>query len=670
MQAFPIEVRRAGSVGDVSSSLAMVTVGSLVAGRYRIAAPIGVGGSGRVMLADDQLLGRRVAIKVLHPGLSNDPGFQRRFQSEARAAAALSHQNVMHIYDISEHEGVPFLVLEFLGGGSLRAVLDQGMRLTPSQAVLVGLDAARGLEYAHRQGFVHRDIKPANLLFDEDGRLRIADFGLARAMAEASWTEPQAGRLGTARYLSPEQVRGDVLDGRSDVYSLALVLVEAVTGQVPFGREHPEATAIARLDEDLVVSPDLGRLRGVLERAGRCDRELRPEAGEFEIALLAAAEEMDAPTPIPLPGAIPLDVLDARLAGADDPTVVGVLDDVTQLGAPPVDSGPLTAIQAPGGSDRSNPESGDLDPGRRDRRIRRDRRAVARISVAVALLAVVVAGAGLYWFYALRTPSHPMPDVVGDQVVDARRQLTLLGFEVDIQMVRQDGSAVDEVVEQTPNAGKELDEGSQVTLSVSLGNTTVAFPVIGQDLDEAAATQVITDAGLTVGEITRPNDETIPLGFVVSATADLLAGGDLPRQSPVALAISAGPAPRMVPAGLVGQTFEAVEPALQGVQLTPVPRFEYSNDVASGVVISMNQVDNASLPRGTEIEVVVSRGPEPIPVPDVTGKPGSEADVILRQAGFSVTGIEGPPSGPVLTTDPPANEAHLPGTSVRIITRQ
>ncbi|MER3453248.1 MAG: serine/threonine protein kinase, partial [Acidimicrobiia bacterium] len=164
-------------------------VGRVLGGRYRLVAPLGAGASASVFVAEDVVLRRRVAVKLLHEALASDEAFLRRFRAEARAAAALSHPNVMAVYDWGEDDG-PFLVCELCGGGSLRALLDRGVLLSPSQALLVGLEAARGLAYAHRRGLVHRDVKPANLLFDEEGRLRVADFGVARALAEAAWTEP------------------------------------------------------------------------------------------------------------------------------------------------------------------------------------------------------------------------------------------------------------------------------------------------------------------------------------------------------------------------------------------------------------------------------------------------------------------------------------------------
>src|SRR5918997_4407347 len=208
-------------------------IGRVLGGRYRLLSPLGSGASAQVYLADDVRLRRQVAVKILHPALADDESFLRRFRAEAQSAASLSHPHLLAVYDWSGDDETPFLVTEYLSGGSLRGVLDGGHRLSPSQALVVGLEAAQALDRAHRQGFVHRDIKPANLLFGGDARLRIADFGLARAIAEAGWTEPTGAVLGTARYSSPEQARGEPLDGRSDVYSLGLTLVEADPGSVP-----------------------------------------------------------------------------------------------------------------------------------------------------------------------------------------------------------------------------------------------------------------------------------------------------------------------------------------------------------------------------------------------------------------------------------------------------
>ncbi|MGI8984719.1 MAG: serine/threonine-protein kinase, partial [Acidimicrobiales bacterium] len=297
-------------------------LGRVLGGRYRLLAPIGTGASAHVFLADDVRLRRRVAVKILHPALADDEAFLRRFRAEARAAAALNHPHVMAVFDWGEEADGPYLVSEYLGGGSLRAVLDRGRRLSPSQALMVGLEAGKALAYAHGRGLVHRDIKPANLLFDEEGRLRIADFGLARALAEAAWTEPVGAVLGTARYASPEQVRGVPVDGKADVYSLAVVLVEAVTGRVPFAAETTVATLVGRLDTPLEAPPALGPLGPIVARAGRPDPSERLDAIGFAAALQAVAAELPAPEPLALAGPATLDT--NHLAALDgDPTDLG-----------------------------------------------------------------------------------------------------------------------------------------------------------------------------------------------------------------------------------------------------------------------------------------------------------------------------------------------------------
>ncbi|HEY8093434.1 MAG TPA: protein kinase, partial [Acidimicrobiales bacterium] len=356
-------------------------IGRVLGGRYRLVAAVGTGASATVYQADDVQLRRRVAVKVLHPSLAEDAAFLRRFQSEAQAAAALSHPNIMAIFDWGTDDRVPYLVLEYLGGGSLRAMLDRGRLLTPSQALLVGLEASRGLDYAHRRGLVHRDIKPANILFGEDRRLRIADFGLARAIADAAWTEPAGVLLGTARYASPEQAKGEPVDGRSDVYSLALTLVESVTGEVPFAGETTVATLMNRLDRLMPVSADLGPLASVIERAGRPDPAERSTAGELGQALIAAAEKLPRPTPLALVAtSTGLATADATSIAAGAGQMRGPATVVDEVGAPtaalarPAGSTSVSAPSAPGSAPFSAPavpttplEPFNPDPGRSGR---------------------------------------------------------------------------------------------------------------------------------------------------------------------------------------------------------------------------------------------------------------------------------------------------------------
>jgi serine/threonine-protein kinase len=675
-------------------------VGAVLADRYRLVAPIGNGASARVYLGDDTQLRRRVAVKVLHDSLSDDAGFLKRFNAETHAAAVLNHPNIMHVYDSGTAEGLPYLVCEYLAGGSLRSMLDRGVRLTPSQALVVGLDTARGLEYAHRQGFVHRDIKPANLLFGEDGRLRIADFGLARAIAEAAWTEPQGMLLGTVRYAAPEQARGQSVDGRADVYSLALALIESVTGKVPFALDTTTATLMARCEHDLEVPEEMGRLRRILARAGRLDPTERIDASELELALLTAAEEMDRPEPLPLAGALDpedeakaLEVITERAdaqavtsaatgssaiavtdhepdAHPDELTVMLPVDEsVIDLsngprnGRPadidiPLDSDPV--ITAPRTSATTPPDELDVATGAPPRRGRR------RILWAVLAVIILVGGAAGAWL-ALRTPTPAVPKVAGLKVDAARQRLAGQGWTVTTILVRRDGSQAGRVLAQTPKSGTKLTKGHTVSLSVSLGNTLVVLPTLAK-LPQADAVAALKAQGLVSGVPKTQNDEAVPQGVVISATAKVNASNQLPRGSMVDLVVSDGPAPRIVPAGLVGEDADSVRKQLTAIQLSLATADAFS-DQPVGTVLTSDQPDGASVPRGTVVHVTVSKGPQPIPIPNVAGMSVSAASTALQAAGFGVSSVDGSPLNKVLATDPPAGEAHVAGTQVRLFTR-
>ena len=275
----------------------------MLGGRYRLGNAIGTGGSGTVYLADDLSLGRQVAVKVLHSSLVGDEAFVDRFRAEARLVASLADPHVVSIYDWGV-DGQAYLVTEYLGGGSLRSILSSGRTLAPSQMLTVALEACRALDHAHRQGIVHRDVKPANLLFGQDSRLRIADFGLADALTGTASRElfGGGGVIGTARYASPEQAQGLALDGRSDGYALALCMGEGVTGHLPFVAETLEGTLAARIGQNVPIPDALGPLVPVVAHAGVADPANRPTARELGRMLLDIAGRMSRPEPLPLVG--------------------------------------------------------------------------------------------------------------------------------------------------------------------------------------------------------------------------------------------------------------------------------------------------------------------------------------------------------------------------------
>jgi serine/threonine-protein kinase len=613
-------------------------IGRVLSGRYRLIAPVGSGASALVYLADDTRLRRRVAVKLLHQALAEDEAFLRRFRAEAQAAAALNHQHVLAVYDWGDDEQEPYLITEYLGGGSLRAMLDAGHRLTPSQALMVGLEAARGLEYAHTRGFVHRDIKPANLLFGEEGRLRIGDFGLARALAEAAWTEPAGAMLGTARYACPEVARGDPADGKGDVYSLALVLVEAVTGRVPFAADTTIATLMARVDTPMEVPAELGALRRVLARAGRPDPSERPDAGEFVLGLLAASEDLDRPEPLPLAGAT---------TGANDVTIVD--HDPTQL--------PPTRGAEPAFVSELPPPPVIATPRRRRR--------WPIVLAAVAAVLVLTAGAALAWNTVL-VPSHKLPQLVGLTEQQANDAVQAKHWKLRKVDGRKDGAKKGEVIAQDPAQGKSLQEKKAVTITVSLGNTLVSVPtdLAGKTVDEATA--ALQQAGLAVGNSVKQHHETLPAGTVISM--EPATPPQLPKGDPVNLIVSDGPAPRTVPSLPPNATFDQAVAAIKAVQLNPARKDDVSDTVPAGQVIGTDPPAGTAVARDSTVTIIVSKGlPE---IPNVAGQSVQDAAAQLQAAGFSVSGVDGNPGRTVVGTNPPAGTKARKGTGVTIITRR
>ncbi len=603
-------------------------IGRVLGGRYRLVTPIGAGASARVYLADDITLRRRVAVKVLHPGLADDPAFLRRFQAEAQSAASLNSPYVLGVYDWG-HDDVAYLVTEYLGGGSLRSLLDAGHRLSPSQALLLGLEGARGLDYAHDRGLVHRDIKPGNLLFGDDGRLRIADFGLARAIAEAGWTDEAGSLVGTARYAAPEQARGERVGPASDIFALALSINESVSGSVPFTNDSVVATLMARTEQPFEPDPDLGPLVSLLRTAGALDPADRPAAGELAEAFLAAASNLPPPAPLPLAG-----------VGVDVDAVL----EPTEHGTSHVSPSPL----ARGAVEETAPA----------------RRWPWALLLA-AIIALVAATATSAW----RSETEPLavvPDVEGLDRMTAVAELATFGWELDIVDVREANTELDEVVRVDPPPGRALADGETVRLFVSLGEPLVVVPeTIGLSITDAA--DRLTAAGFTVGEISEAADETVASGLVLALVTP---GGavELEPGTVVDLVVSTGPQDRTVPDMVAsGDAADAIV-QLAALRLTATEVREFDETIPADEIIRYEPPPGTIVPVGTDVVIVVSDGPRPRPVPDVIGLDVADATEILEADGFVVVGVLGSPSLPVLATDPAAGEVRSKGTEIVIAT--
>ena len=614
--------------------------GRLLGGRYRLGDAIGTGGSGTVYLADDLSLGRQVAVKVLHSSLVGDEAFVERFRTEARLVASLADPHVVSIYDWGV-DGQAYLVTEYLGGGSLRSILSSGRTLSPSQMLMVSLEACRALDHAHRQGIVHRDVKPANLLFGQDGRLRVADFGLAEALTGAASRELYGGGgvIGTARYASPEQAQGLALDGRSDVYALALCMVEGVTGHLPFVADTLEGTLSARVGRDVPIPDTLGPLVPVVAHAGAAEPENRPTARELGRMLLDIAGRMARPEPLPLVG-----------------------------------PGEVGAAPMPGESDRVAPTvfpSQPVSPAPRP--VRRRRRWTGVL--LTALLIVVAAVGGMLVREVSRPTQRALPTLVGSSGDSARSLLTELGWLVERLDVRRNGTSAGEVLDMQPPAGTRLAAGETVVLEVSLGSERQSIPpgLVGVSLSEAS--RLLVDAGLVTGEVTRVNNEDVVAGVVL----EVLSSGDtVPRGDAVDLLVSDGPLPRVVPQGLVGMMPADVVAELIALRLAPTMGEEHDEWVAAGRVSRVEPVAGTRVVVGDDVRVVISLGAAERAVPALEGLSLAAAESRLQVSGFRNVVVVGLPESTdgtpvdraalvVVSQDPPPARRGMPDVEVTLV---
>ncbi|HEY3942614.1 MAG TPA: PASTA domain-containing protein [Acidimicrobiales bacterium] len=655
------------------------SIGRVLGKRYRLVSALGAGASAHVFLAEDVSLQRHVAVKVLQPGLAKDEAFLKRFGAEARSVASLNHPHVLRVFDWGEDADGPYLVLEYLGGGSLRDLLDGGVQLTPAQAARLGVEAAQGLAYAHARGLVHRDVKPANLLFDEEGRVRIADFGVARALAQAAWTEPVGAMVGTARYASPEQAEGRNLDGRADVYSLALVLYEAVTGVVPFVADTTVGTLMARVGQPLPSHRLLGPLDAVLSRAAAPDSSARLTATQLADRLEAVAAGLPAPDPLPLrvispsapslgttgiaPQVVPSDLTavavslpapDGEGAGAPDPARPRsgpgeVFDHEALAGtgavrsAPPPAAGPVPTV-------------------------RRRRRRWPWIAGVVALAAIVVAGLLVARAERVFTPSHPVPRLGGMTLAQARQALSHDHFTLAVGAATYSTTvAAGLVVSQQPAATHQLKQGSTVRVVPSKGPPSVAVPSL-LGVDCSVASRLLSEANL---KATCPAlsaySSTVPAGQVLNWSYDnQIDVTNAPYGSTILVAVSKGPAPIPIPGNLAGGTYAAAQSALGALGFTVTQAQESSTTVPSGQVTRTVPAAGTPAPVGSSVTVYVSNGPPIVTIPNLTKDTVAQATAALNALGLNVGQTYGPPGGKVFTTVPLANQQLPAGQSVNL----
>ncbi|EPD83587.1 hypothetical protein HMPREF1529_02969 [Microbacterium sp. oral taxon 186 str. F0373] len=627
-------------------------IGRLVDGRYRVRARIARGGMATVYVATDLRLERRVALKVMHSHLSDDTVFQSRFIQEARAAARLADPHVVNVFDQGQDGEMAYLVMEYLPGITMRELLREQKRLSIPQTITIMDAVLSGLAAAHRAGIVHRDVKPENVLLAEDGRIKIGDFGLARATSANTATGQML--LGTIAYLAPELVTRGTADARSDIYALGIMLYEMLVGEQPYKGEQPMQIAYQHAT-DSVPRPS-ARNPGIPEQFDELvmwATERNPDDRPVDArAMLERLREIEKEL-----GVYP-HVVRAPAAG-----VVAVDD-----GA---DSGELTKVMPGTFTAPTVTETVDNSTRLRLRSRRRARRG-GWLVVLVLLLAALAGGAG-WWFGSGPGSQVGVPDVSGRTLDEATTALAAEGLTA---LPAQDHSRdvpVDLVIRTDPGAGARVDKNSAVNVIISLGPASHDIPALaGQSLQAATTslgtiyiapsgdpTQIFTDAsaGTVVSASITPPGGGTPVDCSKGCTA--LEG------STVAFETSAGPVP-----DVAGKTVDAATAALSAVNLNATTTQAYDDEVAEGRVIHIADKDGGAPFRpGDTVTLVVSKGPQPIAVPDVTGKTVAQAMDQLKQAGFEpgtalpeiVWGIF-----TVSSTSPAAGTMQLPGTKITV----
>ena len=560
---------------------------------------------GEVYRARDAVLERPVAIKVLHRNLAGDAGFIERFRREARAAANLNHQNIVAVHDWGSVDGIYYMVMEYVAGLSVREILHAEGLLAPAQAADVLEQTLAALQHAHRQGIVHRDVKPENLMVTRDGVVKVADFGLARAFADAQITE--AGNvIGTVQYLAPEQLQGEPADPRTDLYALGVVAFELLTGRLPFTGETPMAIAYQHIHEQMPRPSSVNRavpasLDGWVASVTEKQRELRPEsASEARRDLEAEARS--------LPAARPLASLVPEVAVIHHGDV------------------------AASGAVRSDPAETVTIPGRDLGRSRRERGKVRwALGIVLAFLAIGSA-AWASWTYLI-PHEVDVPAVVGLTVEHAQARLEADGLVVRMTQGRYSTKVPEgSVLGVQPAEGTTLERGDRVTLVPSLGPPPVPVPnLVGLPLADAKA--ALREARLKVGEVSKAFNERFDADQVVRQSVQ--ADAEAPLGSRIDLVVSKGPTPLPVEK-VVGLTQGEAVAVLESQGFVVDVQEEFSDSVEKGAVISQAPEKGADLQPGETVTIVVSKGPPEFPMPNVVGMERDPAVARLRSFGLLV----------------------------------
>jgi serine/threonine-protein kinase len=620
----------------------MIEPETIIDGRYRVISRLGSGGMADVYLAQDQLLGREVAVKVLHSHFAEDHEFVERFRREASSAAALSHPNIVGIFDRGEWNGTYYIAMEYVAGRSLKAIVREEGPLDPARAIDIVVQILRAARFAHRRGVIHRDLKPHNVILDEEGRARVTDFGIARA--GASDMTLTGSIMGTAQYLSPEQAQGYTVSAASDLYSVGIILYELLTGVVPFEGETAVAIAFKQVSAEprppSELNPALPRSLDtvVLRALAKDPAERYADADELITALQREREALPAFSAAP--------VADGHLHHAQPP---------------PPHSGTGSLLLAPPG--RAGQFDREHGPPPQDDRRRRRRRALLWV-----LAAALLAGLAVLALLLVQSKQTVMvPEVAGQSEQAAGATLRRAGLNPVPSLKPSTKVPTGLVISQLPSAGSEVSKGTRVSIIISGGpGSAPLIDVAGLSASQAAVK--LRRAGFRTTPKTE-SSATVPAGTVIGTEPS--AETEVQEGRLVTLRVSSGPAPVSVP-DMTGELLAAAEATLSNAGLalgTVTPRV--SSTEPPETVLSQSPAKGTSVHTGGKVDLTVAQAPKEVAVPDVVGQSEALAAAALGQAGFtpkavSATTTEPAQVGVVLRQSPAAGANARKGATVTI----
>lgn len=664
----------------------MVKDGIVLGKRYEVLSKVGAGGMADVYKGRDQMLNRYVAIKVLKKEFREDENFVRKFRSEAQASAGLLHPNVVNVYDVGEDRGLYYMVMELVEGITLKEYIEKKGRLSHKEVISIAIQMCSGIGAAHAAGIIHRDIKPQNIIISKDGKVKVTDFGIAKAVTSNTIS---TNAMGSVHYTSPEQARGGFSDQKSDIYSIGITLYEMVTGQVPFDGDSTVSVAIKHLQEEITAPSELVSdipysLEQIILKCTQKNAERRyPNTDELIQDLKRSLVDPDGDFVVipPLGNADTLIITDEELDEIQNSY------DEDEYDEDEYDEDEYDEDEYD--EDEYDEDEYDVDDGKRGKgsdevnpkmkKLTRILTVVVAIIIAFIVIFAIGRAAGIFRI-GPESPNETedmveVPNVVGMTEDDAKETLNDegLGFKV---VSREESKEYEKgrVSEQKTEAGEEVAKNTTIEVVVSsglVGDSITVPDVSGMTEDEAQS--ALENAGFRNISSEFTYHDSVPSGQVIGTTPE--ANAEATEDTEIVMQVSKGAERKTVP-NVVGQKDADAQNAIKSAGLSVgTVTYEYSDSVAQGIVISQSVDGGKKVSAGTTVDLVISNGPEPaakVNVPPVTGTSESNARQLIQNAGLSVGTVtyqhsSSVAAGYVISCSPGVGSGVDEGTSVSLV---